>query len=136
VQQVEELFQAHRKTMIDSVATALGCSHGLAYSIMHGHLKFWKVCIRWVPRELKNQEKMNRIVLSLQHLLWYANEGKICLTGFLLGTNHGCVNTNLNQSMLQCNRSIPVHLQPKSLRLCHQLGSLCLPCFGILREYC
>jgi hypothetical protein len=38
--------------MIDSVATALGCSHGLAYSIMHDHLKFW-----WVPRELKDQEK-------------------------------------------------------------------------------
>jgi hypothetical protein len=45
--------------MIDSVATALGCSHGLAYSIMHDLLKFRKVCARWLPRELKVREKMN-----------------------------------------------------------------------------
>jgi fructose/tagatose bisphosphate aldolase len=43
VQQVEELIQAGRRKTIDSVATALGCSHGLAYSIMHDHLKFQKV---------------------------------------------------------------------------------------------
>jgi hypothetical protein len=34
VQQVEELIRADRRRTIDSVATALGCSHGLAYSIM------------------------------------------------------------------------------------------------------
>jgi hypothetical protein len=54
--------------MIDSVATALECSHGLAYSIMHDCFKFWIACTRWVPRELKDIEKMNRMGLSLQHL--------------------------------------------------------------------
>jgi transposase len=53
VQQVEELIRADRRITVDSVATALGCSHGLAYSIMHDRLKFRKVCARWVPRELK-----------------------------------------------------------------------------------
>jgi hypothetical protein len=45
-------------------------------------------------------------------------KGKICLTGLLLGTNHGCITTNPNQSVLQCNGNIPVHLlvQPKYLR--------------------
>jgi hypothetical protein len=33
---------------------------------------------------------------------------KICLTGLLLGTNHGCI------TELQCNGNIPVHLHPKS----------------------
>jgi hypothetical protein len=42
---------------------------------------------------------------------------KICLTGLLLGTNHGCVSTILNQSVLQCNGNIPVHVQPKSSKL-------------------
>jgi hypothetical protein len=32
VQRVEELIRADRTIMIDSVATALGCSHGVAYS--------------------------------------------------------------------------------------------------------
>jgi hypothetical protein len=35
---------------------------------------------------------------------------KICLTGLLLGTNHGCITTNPNQSVLQCSRNIPVYL--------------------------
>jgi hypothetical protein len=61
--------------MTDSVATALGCSHGLAYSIMHESLKFWKVCPWWEPRELKDREKVNRMDLSLQHLLRYADGG-------------------------------------------------------------
>jgi transposase len=39
VQRVEELIRADRKITTDSVATALGCSHGLAYSKMHDRLK-------------------------------------------------------------------------------------------------
>jgi hypothetical protein len=75
VQWVEELIRADRSITIDRVATALGCSRCLTYSIMHDHLKFWKVCIWWVPRELKDRQKINRMGLSLQHLLRYANEG-------------------------------------------------------------
>jgi transposase len=54
VQRVVELIRADRKITIDSVATALGCSHGLAYSKMHDRLKFRKVYARWMSRELKN----------------------------------------------------------------------------------
>jgi response regulator of citrate/malate metabolism len=44
VQWLEELIQADRRITIDSIATALGCSHGSAYNIMHDCLKFRKVC--------------------------------------------------------------------------------------------
>jgi hypothetical protein len=37
----------------------------------------------------------------------------MCLTGLLLGTDHGCITINQNQSVLQWNGNIPVHLQPK-----------------------
>jgi hypothetical protein len=76
VQQVEELIQADRRMTAHSVAAALGCSNGLAYSIMHDRFKFRKVCAWRVPRELKDREKMNRMVLSLQHLLQCAAEGE------------------------------------------------------------
>jgi hypothetical protein len=46
VQRVVELIRADRRITIDSGETALGCSHGLAYSIMHNCLKFRKVCVR------------------------------------------------------------------------------------------
>jgi transposase len=59
VQQVYELIRADRRIATDGVATALGCSHDLAYSIIHDHLKFKKLYARWVPRELKDGEKIN-----------------------------------------------------------------------------
>jgi hypothetical protein len=41
---------------------------------MHNHFKFQKVYAQWVPRELRDQEKINRMGLPLQHLLWYVDE--------------------------------------------------------------
>jgi hypothetical protein len=107
VQWVEEWIKADRKIMIGSVATALGCSHGLPYSIMHDCLKFRKVCRWWVPRGLKDPCNISYDIQMKE---------KICVTGLLLGMNHGCITTNLNQSMLQCSGKIPVHLlvQPGS----------------------
>jgi hypothetical protein len=43
---------------------------------MHDRLKFRKVWARWVPTELMDREKINRMDLSLQHLLRYADEGE------------------------------------------------------------
>jgi hypothetical protein len=65
VQRVEELIRADRRITTDSAATALRYSHGSAYSIMLDRSTLWKVCALWVPRELKDEEKMNRIGLSL-----------------------------------------------------------------------
>jgi hypothetical protein len=76
VQCVEELIQTGRRITIDSLTTALGCSHDLAYSIMHDLMKFQKVCTQQVPKELKDWEKVNWMGLSLKHLLQYADEGE------------------------------------------------------------
>jgi hypothetical protein len=43
---------------------------------MHDRLKFLKVCAWWVPGKQRDPEKMNRMCLSLQHLLQYADEGE------------------------------------------------------------
>jgi hypothetical protein len=53
LQWVEELIEADRSITVDSAATALGCSHGLTYTIMHDRWNFWKVRTQCVPRELK-----------------------------------------------------------------------------------
>jgi hypothetical protein len=143
VQQVEGLIRADRRITKEGVATALGSSHGLAYSIMHDHLKLRKVCTRWVPRDLKDREKMNRMSLSLLHFLRYADKGEdsSMLNWIVTGDEswvHHYQPSNTNQSVLQCNGNIPVHLQPRSskFKLHHQLGRLCVARFEILREYC
>jgi hypothetical protein len=83
VQRVEDLIRADRGITI--VVTALGCSHGLVYSIMHDNLNFWKVCPRWVPRELKDRRRMKRMGLSLQHLLRHAHEEEDLLNRIVTG---------------------------------------------------
>jgi transposase len=97
VQRMEELIRADRRITVDSVAATIGCSHGLAYSIMHDRLKFRKVCERWVPREQKDQEKMDRLGLALLHLLRYADEGEDMLNRIVAGDaswmHHYCGHT-------------------------------------------
>jgi hypothetical protein len=90
VQRVEVLIRVERRIMIDSRATALRCPHGLAYSIMHDHLKLRKVCSQWVPREPKEGSRKNELLgLSLQHPLRYADEGEYMLNRIVTGDESG-----------------------------------------------
>jgi hypothetical protein len=114
VQPVDQLIRGDRRITIDSVATVLGYSHGLAYSIMHDRSKFRKVCACWVPRELNDREKIKRTEWVCPWNTSYGMLNRIII--------HECITANLNQS----KGNIPVHIQPESLRLrvSHQLGSL------------
>jgi hypothetical protein len=75
---MEELIRADRRITIDSVATALGRSYGFAYSKMHDRLKFRK-------ENGRIEKKMNRMDLSLQRLLRYADEGEDTLNKIVNG---------------------------------------------------
>jgi hypothetical protein len=102
VQGLEDLIQADRRITVDSVATALACFYGLAYSTMNDRLKFWEVCPRWMPRELKNREEMNRMGLYLQQLSRYADEGEDMLNRIVTGDEswvHHCQSESKRASM-------------------------------------
>jgi hypothetical protein len=71
---------------------------------MRGHLKFQKVCVRWVLREPKAREQMNRMGLSLLQPLQYADEGECMLNRNVTG-----------------DESWVHHYQPKSKRASMQL---------------
>lgn len=40
---MQELIWTYQQVTTDGIITAIGCSHSLAYKIMHNHLNFWKV---------------------------------------------------------------------------------------------
>jgi hypothetical protein len=105
---------------------------------MHGRLKIRKVCTQWTPRELNDREKMNRVGLSLQHFLRYADGGEDILNMMVTGDESWMHHYQPESRRALVKWNSPVHLQPKCFRfwLSHQLGRLCLPCFGILSEYC
>jgi hypothetical protein len=117
---VEELILADRRILIDSATTALGCSHDLAWIIVQDRLKFRKVCAHWVPRELKDREKMKRVGLSSQHLLRYkdADEGE---------------DTSILKRIVTGDETWVHHNQPESKRASVQ-WKVMLKIYGILRE--
>jgi hypothetical protein len=61
------------------------------------------LCSRWVPRELKDRVKMNRMGLSLQHVLRHADEGEYVLN-----------------RIVAVNESWEHHFQPESKRASRQ----------------
>jgi hypothetical protein len=134
VQRLEMLIRADRRIKIDSEATALGCSHGLAYSIMHDCLKFRKVCARRLPRELKYREKIKGMGLSLQHLLRYADEGEDMLNRIVTGNEPWVHHYQPESKRASVQWKYPSSPSTKSLRLRHQLRNLCLSRFGIIGE--
>jgi len=85
LRRVEDIIQAERRVTVDAVATAIGCSRGQAYNMMHEGLGFHKVCSRWVPRQLTPQHKSQRMGLSLQHLQRYQDEGDDMLSRIVTG---------------------------------------------------
>jgi hypothetical protein len=116
-----------RPVLIETEATALGGSHDLVCSILHYCLNFQKVCARWMSRELNDWGGKKKWIqwicpCNISYSMKMKEKILVCITGLLLGMNHCCITTNLNESVFQCNGNVPVYLRPKSLRLHHQLG--------------
>ena len=60
-------------------------SHGSAYDIIHNRLGFRKVCAGWVPKELTEEHRNNRVAICERLLDRYANEGEAFLTQIVTG---------------------------------------------------
>jgi hypothetical protein len=124
--------------MIYSIATSLGCSHGLAYSIMHDHLKFLKVCARWVPRELKDRQRKNEPNgSSLQHLLRCADEGEDMLNRIVTQDESWVHHYQHESKHASMQWKYPSSPSTKTFKVMSMPSAekVMLTCFGILREY-
>jgi fructose/tagatose bisphosphate aldolase len=61
LQGVEDIIRADRRVTIDAVATAIGCSHGQAYNIMHEGLGFPLVTSKHLNNELYSYVIFNTV---------------------------------------------------------------------------
>ena len=73
-----------RRVTIDEVANNFEISHGSAYDI-HNRFGFRKVCARWVPKELTEEHRNNRLAICQRLLDRHANEGEAFLTRIATG---------------------------------------------------
>jgi hypothetical protein len=78
----------------------------------------------------EESRKMNQMGLSLQYPYGMQMKEKICLTGFLLQTNHGCITTNPNHSVFQCNgNKHPSSPSTKKFKVITSAGKVMLTVF-------
>jgi len=63
VEDVRVMILENRRVTIDEVANHFEISHSSAYDIIHNRLGFRKVCARWVPKELTEEQKNNRVAI-------------------------------------------------------------------------
>jgi hypothetical protein len=76
--EVEELIQRDRYVIVD-VTTEVVIGHASAHKLIHDILQYRKVSSRWMPRQLTQDHKAQRMGTSLQHLLRYEMEGNVIL---------------------------------------------------------
>jgi hypothetical protein len=132
---VEELIRADRRITVDSVATALGLSHGLA---MLDLLKLWKACTQRVPTELNDCEKVKQMGLSLQHILQYAYEGEDRPNRIVTGGKSWGHHYQPKSKCASVQGKHPNSPETKKFKVTSMPspGKVVLTMFKILREYC
>jgi len=80
VEDAHAMILENRRVTIDELANHFEISHGSAYDIIHNRLGFCKVCARWVPKELTEEQKNNRVAICQRLLDCYAKKGEAFLT--------------------------------------------------------
>ena len=71
IDRVERLVLNNRRIKVADLASECGISNGSVYTIIHEHLGMSKVSARWVPRNLKMQDRQQRVESSQELLEVY-----------------------------------------------------------------
>jgi histone-lysine N-methyltransferase SETMAR len=85
VAQINALIRADRRVSISDIVRSTGISRGSAHKIVQTNLKYRKVSARWVPRQLKPEQKAIRMMTSLDSLQRYDMEGETMLARIVTG---------------------------------------------------
>lgn len=72
---IRELIEGDRHLTVLAIAEQVGISYGSAQSTISDELGFRKVCARWVPRLLREDQKANRLAVCERLLARYQAEG-------------------------------------------------------------
>ena len=75
VQNVAAMIQEDRRLTTRQIAETIGISHGSAHTILTEELGKRKVCSKFVPHLLTEEQKVVRVTLSTSHLQRHQREG-------------------------------------------------------------
>jgi len=83
-QRVDELIRSDRRVTTKNIIYLIGVSHGTVHNII-SDLGYSKVCARWVPRQLTDELKQNRLDVCRQMMQRYGNEGEQFMDSIVSG---------------------------------------------------
>ena len=79
VEKVSNAIDKDRRLTTREVAEVVGISHDSAHKILTVDLGKKKLCARWIPHLLTDEQKGIRITISSNHLRQYKRQGNACL---------------------------------------------------------
>lgn len=85
VRGIEAAILNDRRVQLRALSQKFNISYGAVYDIVHENLKFRKVSARWVPKNLTDDHKGQRMMASLDHLTRYTAQGHDFLEGIVTG---------------------------------------------------
>lgn len=86
VQRVDQVVKENRRFTIDELSVKFPeVSRSSLYSIVTEHLRYRKLCARWVPKQLTDNHKTRRMASALSFLERYHNERKDFLKSIVTG---------------------------------------------------
>ncbi|XP_033224918.1 uncharacterized protein LOC117177919 [Belonocnema kinseyi] len=80
MRRVEQMILEDRWMNVRDILAELGISIGSVESIIHEHLQYRKVTVRWVPKLLNFEQKFTRLEVCRRLLMRYEAEGDGFLT--------------------------------------------------------
>ena len=97
VKQVKSLLQDAHNISCTVIATEVRISPASVYCILTNSLGKRKVCAKWIPHMLNDDQRVIRVLLATTHLQGWRNEGGALLDCILMvDMVNGCVNLTLS----------------------------------------
>ena len=131
LQKLDDLIKANRRIRVTDLAEQLACSVGSVVNMVR-QLGYHKVCARWVPRELTQEQKENRRRTCEDLLREYRAAGDQFFNGVVTGdetwAHHYCPETR-RQSMEWRHPGSPVS---RHFKVAASAGKVMVTVFGIV----
>jgi hypothetical protein len=75
VEQVYAVVQGDRQITDTDTVDNLDINCESAYSIIHEHLRYHKICARWVPKQLTDEHRWSCMETCMQFFKQYCEDG-------------------------------------------------------------
>ncbi|KYO21352.1 histone-lysine N-methyltransferase SETMAR [Alligator mississippiensis] len=121
IAKVDAAVRASKRVSIPELVAEVGVSAGSIHAILHDHLNYQKVCARWVPKQLTDVHKRQRVEVCTQLLQHLQDEGEGFLSRIVTGdetwVHHYDPESKRQNMQWKCTSSPPpkkIHTQPPS----------------------